>query len=85
MPIAAEHCGVGHVEHTVDGLTLRHPVVLCCPGDWPALKGSLDDPEAWSTSRLGLLLVAVGPPSGDAVDALRCLGDRDDPADRVGA
>lgn len=63
---------VGRLRSTVDGRVEEADVWLGCPGDWPRKKASLENGEAWSTVRLGLLLLAVGPfgrASGDFLDA----------------
>lgn len=80
-----ERYAVGVAEHIFNGRSIKRAVVACCPGDWPELKSRLPDPDAWSTVRLGLALVAIGPPTGFAAEAIRSVVDREYAPDRVRA
>ncbi len=57
----------------------EHEAILCCPGDWHAIKAGLADGEGWSTLRLGPFLVALSPLRRPGVGVV------DGPADLEGA
>lgn len=65
----------GFMDHDVDGKLVAHEFVLCGVGDWPELRRELgiDGDESWSIRRLGVLILAEGPPCSDLVPGLRPL------------
>ena len=75
----------GVFEREYHGRPVRTPVIMCSPGDWPELKSRLPEGERerWSTCRLGVHLLALGPSEGIAW--LDALVERDGAADAVPA
>ena len=73
----------GVFEREYHGRPVKTPVIMCCPGDWPELKGRLPEGEReqWSTCRLGVHLLALGPSAGIAW--LDVLVDRHDSAEGI--
>lgn len=62
----------GELVRTFMDRPYKNTVVLCSPGDWPAILGQIPESEwdAWSTIDLGPHFLAIGPPSGAALDWL---------------
>jgi hypothetical protein len=73
----------GVFEREYHGRPVKTPVILCCPGDWPEIAGRIPEAERerWSTCRLGVHLVAIGPATDLAW--LDALVERHDSADGV--
>jgi hypothetical protein len=63
-------CHVGTLKGENYGLPWERVVWFGSPGDWPAVKAELANPEAWSTVRLGIFLLAVGPAQGELYQAI---------------
>ena len=78
-----ENAYEGVYRRSIDGLETEQNIIHCSPGDWPAIKSKLVDGTLWGTLRLGPHLVAIGPPRGTMVDAIRNLLGCTHPADRV--
>lgn len=74
---------VGTVEREFRGRVFPLDVILCCPGDWHRIKATLDNPEGWSTLRLGAHLLALSPTAPDFAAFLDELIDGRRPADAV--
>jgi hypothetical protein len=74
----------GQFEREYHGRRVVQPVYLCCPGDWPDLLERIPEAERsqWSTCRLGVHLVALGPPGLAWLDV---IVERADSADGVAA
>ena len=74
---------VGALHFTGSTGVWSQPLIDCCPGDWPAIKKVVDPQGLWATVRVGTRLVAVGLPSGSAVDFLAKVVQGGDLGDRV--
>lgn len=74
----------GHFSREFHGRQVDQAVILCCPGDWPEILEQIPEAERdqWSTCRLGVHLVALGPPILPWLDVII---ERADAADGVAA
>lgn len=70
MTLGDERFFRGVIDHSIAGRKVYHEAILCCPGDWAAIKAELDLDDSWATLRLGLFLLAEGPPRSDTIPGL---------------